>query len=280
MSLTHDDHRIIPPNEHRGNPILRTLTVQYGFLDHQSSTEAANECSIMPENQSDSRIGDEQESRGKRPSRKISRLTSQQAQRKRDLDRSSQQAYRQRVKSRIENLEEELDRMKADSGSSQETLLRKIQTLHDENHDLKTRLASIYQLANIANPIATPNRQRPISRSSAPVATASIQPEIHNDHPAGNQVPSEGLIAERDGPASPEHYVQSPHSIPSVAAQNVIGSTIDTTYSQNDDAIIPSPRSDALSTSLRQRVPQPCLSHSENTPGDGKFNLLSNFCPK
>ncbi|KAJ5683449.1 hypothetical protein N7462_006614 [Penicillium macrosclerotiorum] len=98
---------------------------------------------LPPENP----IQAEDGSAGRRTSRRVARLSSQQVQHKRNLDRTSQQAYRQRIKSRVKDLEDELSRLKADRGSSQETLLRKIQTLHTENRELKGRLKKIQQLA-------------------------------------------------------------------------------------------------------------------------------------
>lgn len=56
------------------------------------------------------------------------------------------------MKSRIKDLEDELARVKANTGSGPQPLLDEIQSLLDENRDLKARLENIRQLADGGNP--------------------------------------------------------------------------------------------------------------------------------
>lgn len=214
----------------------------------------------MSEHQSGIDLQGEEESRARRPPRKVSRLSSQQAQHKRDLDRSSQQAYRQRVKSRIKSLEDELARMKADSGSSQDTLLHKIQSLHDENRELKMRLESIRRLVGINKNVSTSHQQRPMCRCSgisgqAPIAKAPVEAEVYNLAQVDNHTLSEGPIYQSDTLSNSENCMQSSQSVSSVAVHHVTSLSNNTTRARNDQAINSSPRSDAFLRNTRHHLP-------------------------
>ncbi|KAE8312536.1 hypothetical protein BDV41DRAFT_577480 [Aspergillus transmontanensis] len=98
--------------------------------------------------------------------------------------------------------EDELARMKADSGSSQQTLLHKIEVFYAENRDLRARLESIRQLA-INDNSGVNNYQRHDAQS--PETAQIVYPEaITSEHeiqsslPARNQAAEDGLIDQTD----------------------------------------------------------------------------------
>ncbi|OJJ08267.1 hypothetical protein ASPVEDRAFT_89496 [Aspergillus versicolor CBS 583.65] len=82
-----------------------------------------------------------------RRNRQVSALTAHQAQHKRDLDRKTQRALRQRVKSRLQDLEDDLARAKADCSVRERNLMKSVQSLRDENRKLRSYLDSIGQFA-------------------------------------------------------------------------------------------------------------------------------------
>lgn len=82
-----------------------------------------------------------------RRNRKVSALTAHQVQQKRDLDRKAQRALRQRVKSRLQDLEDDLARAKADCSVRERNLMESVQQLRDENRKLRSYLDSIGQFA-------------------------------------------------------------------------------------------------------------------------------------
>jgi phage I-like protein len=83
----------------------------------------------------------------RRRQRMISSLTQQQRQHKRDLDRKAQRALRQRTKSRIQDLEADLTRLKASSSQRATIALEELRLLREENQSLKSRLADIGNFA-------------------------------------------------------------------------------------------------------------------------------------
>lgn len=82
-----------------------------------------------------------------RRNRKVSALTAQQAQHKRDLDRRAQRASRQRVKSRLQDLEDDLARAKTDCSVRERQLMDEVHLLREENRKLRSYLDSIGQFA-------------------------------------------------------------------------------------------------------------------------------------
>ncbi|KAL3481313.1 hypothetical protein BJX99DRAFT_163416 [Aspergillus californicus] len=132
----------------------------------------------------------------RRASRKVSALNSQQVQHKRDLDRKAQRALRQRVKSRMQDLEEDLTRAKADCSVREQQLLEELQQLRDENRNLRSYLDSIGQFA----------------LGGATEATEAVDP---------NASASPGLIAGDDEPVlETEDQPQGPNSEAIVDAPN------------------------------------------------------------
>jgi hypothetical protein len=89
----------------------------------------------------------------KRRPRTVASLSHQEIQHKRDLDRRAQRAYRQRTKTRIQDLESDLSRMRASRSQRENDLLQELQTLRDQNRHLKACLQSIgrFALGSIAN---------------------------------------------------------------------------------------------------------------------------------
>ncbi|KAE8345044.1 hypothetical protein BDV24DRAFT_159878 [Aspergillus arachidicola] len=209
--------------------------------------------------------------RGRRTSRRVSRLTSQQAEHKRELDRTSQKAYRQRVKSRIQNLEDELARMKADSGSSQQTLLHKIEVLHTENRDLRARLESIRRLA-INDGSGVNNYQRHDAQS--PETAQMVYPEattpeheIQSSPPARNQAAEDGLIDQTDTAVNLRRRTQARRNIdPAYKAHPTNGNDTDPPL-QNVMTSYKSP--DAPRPTTIQDVPIQTSSHNDYAHEEG-----------
>ncbi|KAJ5378263.1 Polyketide synthase enoylreductase [Penicillium cataractarum] len=79
--------------------------------------------------------------------RTTSGLTAQQIQHKRELDRKAQRALRDRTKARIQELENDLARIKASHTPSDQAILEELQRLREENRQLKACLESIGQFA-------------------------------------------------------------------------------------------------------------------------------------
>lgn len=82
-----------------------------------------------------------------RRSRTISNLSQQQLQHKRDLDRKAQRALRQRTKSRIQELSDDIARLKASSSERETAMIDELQALREQNRQLKMRLEHISRLA-------------------------------------------------------------------------------------------------------------------------------------
>lgn len=74
-------------------------------------------------------------------------LTAQQIQHKRELDRKAQRASRDRTKARIQELENDLARIKASHTPSDQSIFEELQSLREENRRLKACLESIGQFA-------------------------------------------------------------------------------------------------------------------------------------
>ncbi|KAL2826257.1 hypothetical protein BDW59DRAFT_161094 [Aspergillus cavernicola] len=102
----------------------------------------------------------------KRAPRNISTLSTQQIQHKRDLDRKAQRALRQRVKSRMQDLEDDLTRAKADCSVRERQMMEELQLLRDENRKLRSYLDSIGQFAISAATEA--DRGPPLEESASP----------------------------------------------------------------------------------------------------------------
>ena len=84
----------------------------------------------------------------KRRLRSISNLTQQQLLHKRDLDRKAQGALRQRTKSRIQDLEDELEQLKAKSDEQNSALKQELHSLQEKNEWLEACLKQIVKLAS------------------------------------------------------------------------------------------------------------------------------------
>lgn len=82
-----------------------------------------------------------------RRSRTISNLSQQQLQHKRDLDRKAQRALRQRTKSRIQELSDDITRLKASSSEREAAMIDELQAVREQNRQLKMRLEHISRLA-------------------------------------------------------------------------------------------------------------------------------------
>lgn len=87
----------------------------------------------------------------RRRQRTIAALTDLQLRHKRDLDRKAQRALRQRTKSRIEDLEQEVEQLKLASTAQESKLTERIQILQDQNRILSLRLEQIGRLAVFTN---------------------------------------------------------------------------------------------------------------------------------
>ncbi|KAJ5668455.1 uncharacterized protein N7477_007025 [Penicillium maclennaniae] len=85
--------------------------------------------------------------RTRRKPRTVSSLTAQQIEHKRDLDRKAQRALRQRLKSRMQDLEEDLIRTKTSLSDQGRSLMDEVQSLREENRRLRSCLDSIAQFA-------------------------------------------------------------------------------------------------------------------------------------
>ena len=82
----------------------------------------------------------------RRRQRTIAALTDQQLQHKRNLDRKAQHTLRQRNKSRIEDLEQELVKFKLSKTTHETESSRRIAILQDQNRILSRRLEQIGRL--------------------------------------------------------------------------------------------------------------------------------------
>lgn len=104
-------------------------------------------------------------SRAQRKPRTVSSLTTQQIQRKRDLDRKAQRTLRQRVKSQVQELEQDLARVKSCLSDRERSMMAEVQPLREENRRLRSCLERIGQFAFNGVSIGK-NRRRP---DSAPI---------------------------------------------------------------------------------------------------------------
>lgn len=85
--------------------------------------------------------------RTQRKPRTVSSLTTQQIQHKRDLDRKAQRTQRQRAKSRVQDLEQDLARVKSCLSDRERSMMDEVQSLREENRRLRSCLKSIGQFA-------------------------------------------------------------------------------------------------------------------------------------
>lgn len=84
----------------------------------------------------------------KKRARTVSDLTEDQIRQKRSVDRKAQQAYRQRTKDRIAELEKRLADVQETSRQQQVHLKSEVETLRERNARLKRCLDSIVHLAS------------------------------------------------------------------------------------------------------------------------------------
>lgn len=83
-----------------------------------------------------------------RRSRAIASLTEEQAQRKRDIDRKGQRAFRQRTKDCISSLKQEISRIRETFKSREAQLNEQIRVLRDDNQALVQSVESILNIAS------------------------------------------------------------------------------------------------------------------------------------
>ena len=83
----------------------------------------------------------------KRRHRTTTTLTEEQLSQKRHVDRKAQRALRQRTKSRIQDLEDELTQLRAKSKGQDESLRQEIAALQKRNTWLESRLQHILEWA-------------------------------------------------------------------------------------------------------------------------------------
>ncbi|PLB50100.1 hypothetical protein P170DRAFT_473675 [Aspergillus steynii IBT 23096] len=104
--------------------------------------------------------------RNRRKPRTVSSLTAQQIQHKRDLDRKAQRELRQRARSRVLDLEQDLARAKASSSERERSMMDEIQNLREENRRLRDCLESIGQFA--LNGLSTEESAQPMHERRSP----------------------------------------------------------------------------------------------------------------
>ncbi|KAL4876846.1 hypothetical protein BJY04DRAFT_222694 [Aspergillus karnatakaensis] len=149
-----------------------------------------------------------------RRERKVSSLTAQQVQHKRDLDRRAQRALRQRVKSRMQDLEDDLTRARADCSVRERELMEEVQQLREENRKLKSYLDSIAQFAQTGASVTengTPEAVIPDEDEERQIGDAQQEPVYDQpEEPAvlpneSNQSPTDaiGLFALQPGRTQP-----------------------------------------------------------------------------
>jgi hypothetical protein len=80
--------------------------------------------------------------------RKIADLSEEQRERKRNTDRQAQQAYRERTKAQIQELEDEVESMRQNSAENEEIWRAENARLREKNRHLTLRLEQIQRLAN------------------------------------------------------------------------------------------------------------------------------------
>lgn len=80
--------------------------------------------------------------------RTISNLTQEQIRKKRDNDREAQRAFRERTKTRIQALEDELTVLKSERNGEDISSIQVVKDLREENASLKIQLRRIREIAN------------------------------------------------------------------------------------------------------------------------------------
>ncbi|KAL2834560.1 hypothetical protein BJY01DRAFT_83820 [Aspergillus pseudoustus] len=138
----------------------------------------------------------------RRPPRKVSSLTAQQVQHKRDLDRKAQRALRQRVKSRMQDLEDDLTRAKSDCSVREQKMMEEIQLLREENRKLRSYLDSIGQFAingaagengALIDDAATPDPMPPVDDDEPPLENE----DSHEPLPYDRALPNQPTVPDR-----------------------------------------------------------------------------------
>jgi hypothetical protein len=82
----------------------------------------------------------------KRRTRTVSTLTREQLRRKRDLDRQAQRALRERTRSRIQVLEDELAALQSARSQRESLLSKEIRDLQEANEGLRQRLGLVHRI--------------------------------------------------------------------------------------------------------------------------------------
>ncbi|KAL3457226.1 hypothetical protein BJX64DRAFT_293304 [Aspergillus heterothallicus] len=130
----------------------------------------------------------------RRPPRKVSTLTTQQVQHKRDLDRKAQRALRQRIKSRMQDLEDDLARARSDCSVREQKMMEEIQLLREDNRKLRSYLDSIGQFAingaagenGSVDDAATPDLALPLDEDEPLLDTEDNREPLTYDQPQPN----------------------------------------------------------------------------------------------
>lgn len=135
--------------------------------------------------------------------RTTSDLTAQQVQHKRELDRKAQRALRDRTKAHIQDLEDDLTRIKASRSQSEQAMFDEIQALREENRHLKSCLESIGQFA--ADGLAQ-------TKASQPTPSTPMD-EIFTELVAARtaEPPRQGVRSPREPAAAEAPAQSSPH---------------------------------------------------------------------
>lgn len=120
--------------------------------------------------------------RNRRKSRAVSSLTAQQIKHKRDLDRKAQRALRQRAKSRMQALQEDLARAKTSCPDRERRMMDEIESLREENCRLKSCLEGIGQFALAG--VSMREHEQPMDDSRSPDSGLVAEDEPTAGRPA------------------------------------------------------------------------------------------------
>lgn len=166
--------------------------------------------------------------------RVTSGLTAQQVTHKRELDRKAQRALRDRTKTRIQDLEDDLARLKESRSQAEQAMLEDIQRLREQNRQLKSCLESIGLFATDQLQLVGSQPTRESSAEEAP--TEQVQPTTNTEahvrgpaSPRGNADEEPSQDVNNGEIENNDHLAQAPepHALNSAPADTTIGASTD-----------------------------------------------------
>jgi hypothetical protein len=169
--------------------------------------------------------------------RKVADLNEEQKQRKRNMDRQAQQAFRERTKAQIQELEEEVETLRYQASENEEIWRHENARLRKQVQRLSQRLRQIRDLASSqtepmldlthdrAPPKAAHQQMEPVATANSPVSILETAPGSAADesqvseHVASNAAATEGSQRYNDDNHQVSHFPaagQQPASSPSL----------------------------------------------------------------